>query len=262
MESVDDKRKGVRSEMRMISRAASILRVLADHAAGLSLGQIAKETDLARATVQRIVGALEVEGFVTTNVALPGVRLGASLARLAANIHADVRSLCRPALARLAADLEETVDLTILEGDVAIVVDQIPGSRALRFVTCIGSRLPLHSSASGKAHLSVVPPEQADRYHETPLRRSAQGSQTEWGNVPLAEQGPSANPVCLDEEGYAPGVCAMGVPIRGLASGNFAVAVSMPRQRLLGRMDVVSESLLRAREQIEHAAGSQAAARS
>ena len=55
--------------MRMISRAALILRALGEHPSGLSLGRIAKETGLARATVQRLVGALAAERLVCTTLA-------------------------------------------------------------------------------------------------------------------------------------------------------------------------------------------------
>ena len=56
-DSSPTKAKGQRNEIRLIARAASILRALAEEPSGLSLGQIAKQTGLARATVQRLVGA-------------------------------------------------------------------------------------------------------------------------------------------------------------------------------------------------------------
>lgn len=50
--------------VQVIARAAKILRVLASHPDGLSLSQIAREVDLARSTVNRIVAALEDEYFI------------------------------------------------------------------------------------------------------------------------------------------------------------------------------------------------------
>ena len=73
--------QGERAEMRLIGRAAAILRALADQPRGSSLGEIAKATGLARATVQRIVGALEAERLVSSNTRAGSVRLGRSRAR-------------------------------------------------------------------------------------------------------------------------------------------------------------------------------------
>ena len=50
--------------VQVIARAASILRALADNPVGLGLGPISRLVGLPRSTVQRIVAALEAEGFV------------------------------------------------------------------------------------------------------------------------------------------------------------------------------------------------------
>ena len=62
--------------IQVIARAAAILRVLKDDNSGLSLGQIADRTRLARSTVQRIVNALADEGLVMTGERGGSLRLG------------------------------------------------------------------------------------------------------------------------------------------------------------------------------------------
>lgn len=51
--------KGDKNQIQVIGRAAAVLRALEDEPSGLSLGDIAKRVNLARSTVQRIVGALQ-----------------------------------------------------------------------------------------------------------------------------------------------------------------------------------------------------------
>ena len=250
---------GPRNEMRMINRAATILRALGDHPSGLSLGQIAKETGLARATVQRLVGALAAERLVCTSSGAGGTRLGAELARLGALVHCDVRSLVRPLLLDLHARVEETVDLTALHDGEAIVVDQFASPQALRVVSHVGQILPLYATASGKAHLTLMTPAQARQALDRPLRRLTENTTTDPQQL-LALAGTAHARVCqLDREECFDGVSAIGLPIRGLASGNYAIALSMPSQRLDDRIDLLRKELLRCQAEIERLVGLTAA---
>src|SRR3954452_25433436 len=62
--------------VQVISRAAEILRVLHDAAAGLTLAGAARHGGLPRSTVHRIVGTLELGGFVAGATAEARLRLG------------------------------------------------------------------------------------------------------------------------------------------------------------------------------------------
>jgi IclR family acetate operon transcriptional repressor len=163
-------RKGQRNEMRMISRAAEVLRALAEEPAGLSLGQLAKATGLARSTVQRLVGALEAEGFAVTRPGQPGVKLGAELVRLGSAVHANLRSLFRPFLQELNHQTKDTVDLTLLMNGLPVVIDQITSTASLRVVSFVGRPLPLHCTASGKAHVSAMTDDEAKALLTPPLK--------------------------------------------------------------------------------------------
>ena len=251
--------KGQRNEMRMIARASAVLRALADHPSGLSLGQIAKATGLARATVQRLVGALENERMVSTAAGVPGVRLGVELARLGAAVHRDLRDLFRPILTALQERLEDTIDLTQLQGGDAIVIDQIVSPRTLRVVSFIGNALPLHCTASGKAHMTQM---SADEIAKAlagealgALKRHTAQTQTDPSSFAALAQTADARICQIDDEEYLDGICAIGLPIRGLIGGNYAIAISMPSQRFIERREALSEELLRAQIELERLAG-------
>jgi DNA-binding IclR family transcriptional regulator len=242
--------------MRMISRAVSVLRALAEHPAGLSLGQIAKETGLARATVQRLVGALAAEKLVCATSGVVGVRLGHELARLGSAVHCDLRGIARPLLQELQARVEDTIDLTALHGDEAIVLDQMASPRGLRVVSHVGMALPVHCTASGKAHLTQMSAADVARLLEGgTLRRYTANTNTDpKALLPLA--GTAAARTCqFDLEEYAEGVSAIGLPIRGLASGNYALAISMPSHRLHDRLDMLKAELLWCQGEIERRVG-------
>ena len=104
-------RSGDKSQVQVIARAAAILRVLEDEMDGLSLGQIAQRVNLARSTVQRIVGALAAEKFLIAASPTGRVRLGPTILRLAASARTDFVAAARPFLIELSNELKETADL-------------------------------------------------------------------------------------------------------------------------------------------------------
>ncbi|MBD0416799.1 IclR family transcriptional regulator [Oryzicola mucosus] len=247
--------KGQRNEMRMIARAAAVLRAIAESGTALSLGQLAKKTDLPRATVQRLVGALEAERFVITDATMPGVRLGSEVARLAALAHQDPRAVCKPWIQWLSDKINESVDLTVLQGDSAIVIDQVLTPHPFKIVTHIGTALPVHCTASGKAHLSQMSIDLAARILDKPLLAHTENTITDKEILlSLVGTDPSADR-CTDNEEYVSGVVAVALPIRGLPSGNYAIAVSMARQSFLNRRLQIADALTTARGSIERSLG-------
>ena len=244
--------KPVPNEMRLIGRAAAILRTLSDHPSGMSLGQIAKETGLARATVQRVVGALRAEKLIVHGGLDAGIRLGPEMARIAASVHRNITTLCRPIMERMNAVVKDTVDLTMLQENSAVVIDQVLAARALRVVSHIGTALPLHCTASGKAHLSQLDEQQASLALSSPLRRYTRNTIT---SVKEITRLVATEEFFVDDEEFADGVCAIALPIRGLANGNYAIAVSLPKQHFETQRDNIRKALRRCRNDIERIAG-------
>jgi len=99
------------SGIQVISRAARILRVLAQNTSGMSLGQIATRVELPRSTVQRIVSALSAEGYILSDGGNGGIRLGPEIHSLAKAAAGDLKDRVRPVMRDLAAKTGETVNL-------------------------------------------------------------------------------------------------------------------------------------------------------
>src|SRR5215467_2098118 len=156
MKGSDRRNAGDKSQVQVIARAAAILRALEDQALGLSLGQIAQRVGLARSTVQRIVSALESENLVIAASPTGRVRLGPTIARLAASVQTDFVSIARPYLLRLSEELRETVDLAIVKKNHLVFIDQVIGPQRLRTVSAVGETFPLHCTANGKAYLASL----------------------------------------------------------------------------------------------------------
>lgn len=146
-----------RSEgVQVIRRAASILRLLAAHPAGLSLGAIAAAIGLPRSTVQRIVEALQADSLVEPAGPGGGTRLGPAIAHLAAGLVTEPLILLREEMHRLREVTGETIALAAMHDGNPIVIDVVPGNQELRIILTLGSRLPLTTS-SAKGMLAEPP---------------------------------------------------------------------------------------------------------
>lgn len=125
--------------IQVIARAAELLRVLQAHPGGLSQAEIGERVGMARSTVSRILNALEDEGLVASRGA-QGPIGWAEITRMATTVRLGVVTEMHPFLTELSRELDETVDLSILDGDRADVVDQVVPPQRLRAVSAVGSR--------------------------------------------------------------------------------------------------------------------------
>lgn len=248
-------KKGQRNEMRTIARAASVLRALAESSGNLSLGQIAKATRLPRSSVQRLVGAMEAEGFVTTQAGQTGVRLGRELVRLGSAVQASLRTLIRPHLQELHNRTRDTVDLTLLMDGIPIVVDQISSTASLRVVSFVGRPLPLHATASGKCHLMNMSRAEATTLMREPLRIFTANTMTSIDQITKFADTALEREFGYDREEYDDGVSAIALPIQTFGTDNYAIAISMPSKRFAERLPQLREALRLAQRGIEDALG-------
>ncbi|TNC25870.1 IclR family transcriptional regulator [Amycolatopsis alkalitolerans] len=138
-----------------ISRAFAVLHLVRDHGAELGVGQIAKELQLNLSTAHRIVRALVGEGYLAQNETNERYYLGTGALLLGQAASRNFRlDVVHPVLARLAERTGESVNLGVLNGTYAVVVERIESPQPLRFTQPPGTRAPLHASAMGKALLA------------------------------------------------------------------------------------------------------------
>ena len=216
--------------VQVISRAADILRLLGKETGGLSLGQIARHVDLPRSTVQRIVSALSVEGFISTEKGYGGIRLGPEIQSLAQAAASDTRDRLRPIMKRISDDTGETVDLAILDGRKMLFIEQIVGSQRLRTVSSIGETFPLTTTANGKAALACMDPAQAAKLviAEVESQGSVGKSLTETlAEIDEIREGALAR----DENEHTEGICALGFAIKDQNGDIFALSTPVPSAR-------------------------------
>lgn len=232
------------SGIQVIARAAEILRLLQAHPGGLSQGEIGERLGMARSTVSRILNALDDEDLVASRMARGRYRLGPEIARMAATVRLGVVNDVHPFMEELSRELEETVDLSILDGDRATFVDQVVSPHRLRAISAVGESFPLHCSANGKALLANLPPEQQAQAVPSRLAPLTPNTITTPAALRKELERVQAEGVAYDREEQTEGVCAVGAVLKGVTEQLVAVSVPVPAQRFYGRESELAQSLL------------------
>jgi len=143
------------SGIQVIDRLAALLEALARNGGEASLKVLAAETGLHPSTAFRILASAGENGVIERGEA-GRYAFGARLTAWAAlrRGETDLRALARPVMEWLRDQVEETVNLTLREGDEVVYVERATPHRMMRVEQVIGSRAPLHVTAVGKLLLA------------------------------------------------------------------------------------------------------------
>ncbi|MFQ5516438.1 MAG: IclR family transcriptional regulator, partial [Acidimicrobiia bacterium] len=141
-----------------LQRATAILREFSEMEPALTVTDISHRLDLHKSTVSRILATLLEEGMVWHNASTGRYSLGMALVEMAgvALGQIDVRAAAMPHAERLAAETNETITVAVRRGREAITVAHLPSTHPVRHVVWIGRRIPLRTTAAGKALLAAM----------------------------------------------------------------------------------------------------------
>ena len=244
-----------RSSIQVIERAAGILRVLEGERDGLSLGQIAQRVGLARSTVQRIVDALSAEHFLIAASPRSGVRLGPAFVRLAASASIGFDQITRPIIRALSQEVGETVDLSVLKGTVAVFTDQAQGAHRLRAVSAVGQTFPLYCTANGKALLSLLETDKAERILRLPMSKLTAKTITTLTALRRQLDQIRRSGLAYDFEEHTEGISAVGSAFTDPVGRLVAISIPVPSYRFKRLKATLAKELLTARSSIQQAMG-------
>lgn len=140
--------------MQSADRALAILAAFTESRPDIGVSELARELDMHKSTVSRLLATLEGRGLVrrVEDRFVPGPEL-ARLGSLAARGLA-LLPVAREPLARLAAGTGETVNLAVRRGDQVLNVHQVESAHFVALTDWTGRVTPLHASANGKALLA------------------------------------------------------------------------------------------------------------
>lgn len=142
-------------ELGSLDRALEILTVLAVHP-GSRLADLSTRIGANGTTVLRALRVLERRGFVRRTSS--GYHLGARLAELgqAAIESIDVVAELREPLEKLCAVQKATAHVGMFREGMLTVIGKIETAHAFVRYSTLGTRMPIHATAAGKAALAVL----------------------------------------------------------------------------------------------------------
>ncbi|MDS1135153.1 IclR family transcriptional regulator [Nitratireductor indicus] len=204
--------------VKSISRAAKLLRILSEMGTnGGALSDIAQRSGFGKATVHRILAALNDEGFAYQDLTTRRYHLGAGLSLLARRAAVgEITSLAKPVLMRLAEQTEDTVYIQVREGYRCVCLGREQGSFPIKTLSLsVGQSRPLGVGSGGLAILANLPSAEIETLIDANRRWLSEYPSFDAEHLPRLIRQTQAQGYAFVDGLMIPGINAVAVPIRG-----------------------------------------------
>src|SRR5690606_12268721 len=128
--------------------------------------ELARELDIGKSSVQRILTTLAANGFVRKNEETNKYELGISVLQLSSIFleQIDLHQEALPIVTKLAHTHNETSHLAILENLKVVYLCKVESNDSMKLVTHTGLHLDTHCTSSGKLLLAHSEPSLVDTF--------------------------------------------------------------------------------------------------
>jgi DNA-binding IclR family transcriptional regulator len=224
------------SGVQVVDRIAAIFQTLVSTTAEVGIGDLSRRTGLSKATVHRLLVALEQNRFIEQNPETRQYRLGLRLFELGSHAvsQVDLVSIAQPFMEDLAEATGETTHLGVIRDGMVLYIAKVEGWHALRMPTQVGTRMPLHSTALGKVLLAHLSDEERDGFLDNiDYIPTTPNTITKRELLHAALGSVRSNGFAVDNEELEVGLRCIAAPIRNYTGQVIgAISVSGPTTRL------------------------------
>jgi DNA-binding IclR family transcriptional regulator len=150
----------------VLDRATGLLIALAQLGREATLNEVAQLSGLSKATAFRILATLTEHGFVEQDATTSSYRLGITPLRMATGVldGIAVHTIARPVMRSISDMMNETVALSVRDGDFRVNVDAVECSNAIGSSRRIGEPRSLHAGAPSRVLLAAMPDDDITAY--------------------------------------------------------------------------------------------------
>jgi IclR family acetate operon transcriptional repressor len=239
----------------VLDRAIALLMSLSASPRPATLNEVARAAGLSKATAFRILATLSEQGFVEHDATTATYRLGIAPLRLATAVldGIEVHGVARPVMRAVCDMLNETVVLSVRDGDYRINIDAVECTNAIGSSRRIGEPRPLHSGAASRALLATLSDAEIEAYMKRHRLGRAHGgspryAEALWKDIRKARRTRLASMVAeTSPQSHAVATTIPGRDGQPIA----ALHVAIPRSRFSARVeDRCGQALVRAAGEI------------
>lgn len=203
-------------DIKVLAKAFEILEALnRSDGRGVRLSELAARLKLPKPTVFRILRSLEKLGYVVFDTSPETYRIAQRLKDLGqSHLSEIVGRLGRPAMMRLLAEFEQTVNLAVFENDKLIYKDMLEGLRSVRMHQVSGTLLSVTHSALGRSILAFLPRDRVVSIVDGQLLSGvARASVARIGSLLRELKKIRSLGYAVDNQHVEKGLCCVGAPI-------------------------------------------------
>jgi DNA-binding IclR family transcriptional regulator len=213
-----------------VKKAFSILRAFTPEEPTLSVLEIIKKVGMPKATVHRLVKTLVQMRLLEKDHVKGKYKVGPELYILGSLYLGtmDVLKAAQPVVKRVNELTEEAVIIGIVDSVDMTVLMKEEALHALRYAHPVGTSIPAHASATGKALLSVLTEEEIERrFPSENLRHVTVRTINTKAELKRDLENIRKNGVSIDVEGSVLGVVGIAAVIHD-SNGDAVAAISIP----------------------------------
>jgi IclR family transcriptional regulator, pca regulon regulatory protein len=147
-----------------LARGLSVIRAFGADTPEFTLSGVAKHTNMTRATARRFVLTLVELGYMTSDGS--SFRLTPRVLELGYSYLSglSIPEVALPHVERLVAELEDSSELAVLDGQDVVYLLRVPSPRIVTTAIAVGARKPAHLTSLGRVLLADLPPAERERF--------------------------------------------------------------------------------------------------
>lgn len=218
-----------------IATSIRVLEALAERQP-VGLSELSRSVGVPKATVQRILTTFEELHWIER--APRGddkwtISIHAYAVTSRGSSGSRIRDAAMGPLSNLQLDIAETMHLAVPDGRQMVIIERLDTSHALRAFLSLGSRVPMHASATGLAFMAHSPESFISDYLAQPLQRSGPNTIVDKSEICAVLESIRDCGYSVNHEGLSAGITAVGSAFRDRSGRPVgSVSISGPSSRI------------------------------
>ena len=206
-----------------LAKGLKLLLSLRGSSRSVSLTELSRDLGLNKVSALRILLTLEQHRFVEKNVHDKKYQIGSNAFYVGSGfIIGGKRNKILEVMGRLVHELKHTITLGVLDGASVLFIERVDGLERVKVTVDIGSRVPAHSSAAGKALLAGLSDAEVMRRLKSIEVKPLINKPVNIKNVLASLTRVRQSGFAVNDEESTKGLIAVAVPIVGAVDSHLA----------------------------------------